>query len=61
MQKAGISTTGAKIENELIPLQKEFSRYKEANKLWQTQNKEYKYEIRDEKIVRTLDDEEIVL
>jgi type I restriction enzyme M protein len=61
VQKAGISTTGAKIENELIPLQEEFSRYKEANNLWQTQNKEYKYEIKDEKIVRTLDDEEIVL
>jgi type I restriction enzyme M protein len=61
VQKAGISTTGAKIENELIPLQKEFSRYKEANNLWQTQNKEYKYMIIDENIVRTLDDEEIVL
>jgi type I restriction enzyme M protein len=61
VQKAGISTTGAKIDNELIPLQEQLSRYKEANNLWQTQNKEYKYKIKDENIVRTLDDEEIVL
>lgn len=34
VEKAGISTTGAKIENELEPLAKEFKAYREQNKLW---------------------------
>ena len=35
VQKAGISTTGAKIENELEPLEKEFTEYRKENKLWE--------------------------
>ncbi|MCF2873347.1 MULTISPECIES: N-6 DNA methylase [unclassified Tenacibaculum] len=34
VEKAGISTTGAKIENELEPLAKEFTNYRLENKLW---------------------------
>ncbi|MFL0110601.1 N-6 DNA methylase [Tenacibaculum maritimum] len=34
VEKAGISTTGAKIENELEPLAKEFTSYRLENKLW---------------------------
>ncbi len=34
VEKAGISSTGAAIENELEPLAAEFKTYKEANKLW---------------------------
>lgn len=34
IQKAGISTTGKEIENELIPLAKEFKPYRIENKLW---------------------------
>lgn len=34
VEKAGISTTGAKIENELEPLAEEFTEYRKTNKLW---------------------------
>lgn len=34
VQKAGISSTGAEIENELIPLEQEFTPYRKENKLW---------------------------
>ena len=34
VQKAGISTTGAKIKNELEPLAKEFTKYRKEKKLW---------------------------
>ncbi len=34
VEKAGISTTGAVIENELEPLAKEFSEYRKQNNLW---------------------------
>lgn len=34
VEKAGISTTGAKIENELEPLAKEFLEYRITKKLW---------------------------
>ena len=34
VQKAGISTTGAPIENELEPLEQEFTTYRKENNLW---------------------------
>lgn len=34
VEKAGISTTGAEIENELEPLAKEFTKYRKGNILW---------------------------
>jgi len=34
VEKAGISTTGAPIENELIPVAKEFKKYRIKNRLW---------------------------
>lgn len=43
IQKAGISTTGAGIENELIPLAKEFTPYRIENKLWNVPFKTIKY------------------
>lgn len=52
VEKAGISTTGAVIENELKPLATEFKAYRETNQLWQQTLKEIKYEIADEKIGR---------
>lgn len=45
VQKAGISSTGAEIENELIPLAKEFAPYRIENKLWGVPIKSVKYEI----------------
>jgi len=35
VEKAGISTTGAVIENELGPLAKEFAKYRKKHNLWQ--------------------------
>ena len=44
IQKAGISTTGTEIENELIPLAKEFTPYRIARKLWSAPFKSIKYQ-----------------
>ena len=48
VQKAGISTTGAKIENELEPLEKEFAEYRKENKLWEKHVKTTKYNVSDD-------------
>lgn len=48
VQKAGISTTGAKIENELEPLEKEFTEYRKENKLWEKPVKATKYNVSDD-------------
>ncbi len=61
VQKAGISTTGAKIENELEPLEQEFSKYRKKQKLWTANRLKVSYEIKDDEIVRILDDKELVL
>ncbi|MDE6521367.1 MAG: N-6 DNA methylase [Muribaculaceae bacterium] len=54
VEKAGINSIGAKIENELIPLEKEFSKYRIDNALWSLPNKEMKYEFSsDGKMFRT--------
>ena len=44
VQKAGINTTGAKIENELEPLEKEFTPYRKEMRLWEVPVKETKYD-----------------
>lgn len=48
VQKAGISTTGAKIENELEPLEKEFTEYRKENKLWEKHVKATNYNVSDD-------------
>ena len=48
VQKAGISTTGAKIENELEPLEKKFTEYRKENKLWEKHVKTTKYNVSDD-------------
>jgi type I restriction enzyme M protein len=48
VEKAGISSTGASIENELKPLAKEFETYRAANKLWDKKFKKITYEILDD-------------
>ncbi|PUB29442.1 type I restriction enzyme M protein [Elizabethkingia sp. YR214] len=52
VKKAGISTTGGQIENELEPLATEFKKYKEQNQLWKNYVKEIRYQIIDEEIDR---------
>ena len=61
VEKAGISTTGAKIENELLPLEKEFKVYKEKNRLWESEKLEFEYKLEDDNIIRVLDNQEFNL
>ncbi len=48
VEKAGISSTGSQIENELEPLAKEFKVYRESNELWKNKFKKISYEILDD-------------
>ena len=48
VQKAGISTTGAAIENELIPLAEEFTPYRKEMRLWEVPVKKTKYDLNDD-------------
>lgn len=52
IEKAGISTTGTKIENDLEPLAEEFKQYRTENKLWQNLLKKIDYEVMDNQIYR---------
>lgn len=48
VEKAGISTTGAKIDNELEPLAKEFTEYRVSNELWENIINKVEYQIVDD-------------
>lgn len=52
VEKAGISTTGAKIENELEPLADEFKAYRKDNALWDEKASQYDYRLEDEALLR---------
>lgn len=52
VQKAGITTTGAACENELIDLVKEFTPYRKEHNMWIPIELKYQYEIIDGKIIR---------
>ena len=53
IQKAGISSIGAPIDNELIPLADEYTPYRKENHLWDVQTKEIKYNmVENDKIYR---------
>ena len=60
VEKAGISSTGSQIENELEPLAKEFKTYRENNSLWITYTKEISNQIADDQIGRVKIVEEVV-
>ncbi len=45
VEKAGISTTGAEIENELVPLAKEYKKFRTEHMLWQSKFKKVNYKI----------------
>ena len=47
VQKAGISTTRAPIENELEPLELEFTQYRKENHLWEPMLKQIYYSVDD--------------
>lgn len=58
VQKAGISTTGAPIENELIPLAEEFTPYRKKMVLWTVPSIETTYSISEDGIlsrIRSID------
>lgn len=52
VNKAGISTTGAKIENELLHVEVEFERYNNKVSLWNVINSNIEYIIKDNAIYR---------
>jgi len=52
VEKAGISTTGAVIENELDPLAEEFKEYTSENHLWGKLTESVQYDVKDEFVYR---------
>jgi len=54
VEKAGISTTGAPIENELEPVAKEFRDYRIMNKLWNENYTSVKYDLYDNMFKRVI-------
>lgn len=59
VESAGISSTGAVIENELEPLVKEFIEYRNANNLWENKFKTITYKkIGDDHLIRLVVAEE---
>jgi N-6 DNA methylase len=52
VEKAGISTTGAVIENELEPLAKEFKKYSSENHLWGKLTESIQYDVEGEFVYR---------
>ncbi len=52
VEKAGISTTGAPIENELIPVAEEFKKYRIKKKLWEEHFVTVQYDLYDNKFQR---------
>ena len=51
VKKAGISSTGTKIENELEPLEQEYTKYRKENKLWEKVVRSTNYDVSKEGIV----------
>ncbi len=53
VEKAGISSTGAVIENELVPLSREFTQYRKEKQLWEPKYKKIDYTVlEDQQIYR---------
>ena len=52
VEKAGISTTGARIDNELEPLAEEFKKYTSENHLWGKLTESVQYDVKDEFVYR---------
>ena len=61
VEKAGITTTGAKCENELLDVVKEFGQYKKANNLWEENKINVSYKIVNDDLVRIMNGEEQVI
>ena len=48
-----VRETGAEIEDELVPLEEEFTPYRKENKLWEKVINSTRYEISGDEIYRT--------
>ena len=51
VKKAGISSTGTKIENELEPLELEYTKYRKENKLWEKIVRSTNYNVSNDGVV----------
>ena len=58
VQMAGITTTGAKCENELEELLKEYVPYRKKHKLWEATAKHYEYKVENNHLYKKLNDGE---
>ena len=58
VQKAGITTTGAKCENELEALLKEYAPYRKEHKLWEAIAKQYEYKVENNHLYKRLNNSE---
>ncbi len=56
VQKAGITTTGAECENELDDLLKEYTPYRQTNKLWEATIQNYEYKVENYHLYKKLND-----
>lgn len=61
VEKAGITTTGAKCENELVDVAKEFKSYRQENNLWQDNKLDVSYKLVNNNLVRIINGEEQVI
>ena len=61
VEKAGITTTGAKCENELVDIAKEFKSYRQENNLWQDNKLDVSYKLVNNNLVRVINGEEQVI
>lgn len=61
VEKAGITTTGAKCENELEYVAKEFKNYRELKGLWAVNKPNISYKINGEKLIRVINGIEEVI
>lgn len=61
VEKAGITTTGAKCENELVDVAKEFKSYRQENNLWQDNKLDVSYKLVNNNLVRVINGEEQVI
>ncbi|MBS4760865.1 MAG: N-6 DNA methylase [Clostridium sp.] len=61
VEKAGITTTGAKCENELVDVAKEFKSYRQENNLWQDNKLDVSYKLVNNNLVQVINGEEQVI
>ena len=61
VEKAGITTTGAKDYNELVDVAKEFKTYRQENNLWQDNKLDVSYKLVNDNLIRIINGEEQVI